>query len=94
MKTLATLLAVFMLSLMMGNVKAQQGKSSAPIADSVKINAIIDLVQHADTINYDRVFTIVEKEAQFPGGIGTWRKFLERNLDPFAPIKDQLKPGT
>jgi len=30
----------------------------------------------------------VEVEASFPGGIQAWKKFLERNLDANAPLKD------
>ena len=33
-------------------------------------------------------------EAGFPGGIGTWTRFLQRELDASAPVKDHLKPGT
>lgn len=29
---------------------------------------------------YDKIFTIVEKPAEFPGGADGWRKYLEGNL--------------
>jgi len=49
-----------------------------PVADS--------LSQYSkDTVG---VFEKVEVEASFPGGTPAWRKFLERNLDANAPLKD------
>lgn len=34
----------------------------------------------------NKVFEKVEVEAAFPGGEGAWRKYLERNLNPNAPV--------
>lgn len=31
--------------------------------------------------DYDKPFTKVEKEAQFPGGLQAWKRYLERNLN-------------
>ena len=31
--------------------------------------------------DYDKVFTKVEKEAKFPGGMDGWKRYLERNLN-------------
>jgi protein TonB len=33
----------------------------------------------------DKIFPIVQNEAQFPGGANAWRKFLERNLNSDVP---------
>ena len=49
-----------------------------PVADSMS--------QYSkDTIG---IFTKVDVEASFPGGLPAWKKFLERNLDANAPIKE------
>ncbi len=42
----------------------------------------------------DLVFNKVEHEAQFPGGVEEWKRFLMRNLDSKAAKKDGWKPGT
>lgn len=49
-----------------------------PVADS--------LDQYSkDTVG---IFQKVEVEASFPGGFPAWKKFLERNLDANAPLKE------
>lgn len=37
------------------------------------------------------LFTKVEKQPEFPGGIAGWRKFLYANLDPQVVLKDLPK---
>lgn len=49
---------------------------AAPVVDEGK--AVVEAPK--DETNYDQTFTKVEVEAAFPGGLGAWRKFLERNL--------------
>ena len=41
----------------------------------------------------DSLFTHVDEEAKFPGGLQGWKNFLERNLRAEAPILDKSKPG-
>ena len=49
---------------------------AVPVVDEGK--AVVEAPK--DETNYDQTFTKVEVEAEFPGGLGAWRKFLERNL--------------
>lgn len=42
----------------------------------------------------DRVFTKVEKEAEYPGGSGAWKRFLEKNLNPNVPVEAGAPDGT
>jgi len=42
----------------------------------------------------DKVFTKVENEAEFPGGDGAWRRYLEKNLDPNTPVDNGAPEGT
>ena len=44
--------------------------------------------------DYDKVFTKVEKVAEFPGGMAGWVKYLERNLNNNAPSDDGAPPGS
>lgn len=43
--------------------------------------------------DYDKVFTKVEKEAKFPGGLEGWRRYLERNLNANVAADDGAPMG-
>lgn len=42
----------------------------------------------------NKIFTKVEQEAEFPGGQGAWRRYLENNLNANAPIDGGAAPGS
>lgn len=42
----------------------------------------------------DKVFTKVEKEADFPGGEQAWRRYLEKNLNASTPVDNGAPSGT
>jgi periplasmic protein TonB len=41
----------------------------------------------------DEIFTKVEKEAEFPGGVAAWRRYLEKNLDANIPVNNGAPEG-
>ncbi|MDB5192362.1 MAG: hypothetical protein JWQ96_1925 [Segetibacter sp.] len=43
--------------------------------------------------DYDKVFTKVEKEAKFPGGLEGWKRYLERNLNAQVASDDGAPAG-
>jgi periplasmic protein TonB len=43
--------------------------------------------------DYDKVFTVVQNPAEFPGGQGAWAKYLERNLNRDLPVENGAPPG-
>jgi len=43
--------------------------------------------------DYDKVFTKVEKEAKFPGGMEGWKRYLERNLNANVAADDGAPIG-
>jgi protein TonB len=43
--------------------------------------------------DYDKVFTKVEKEAKFPGGMEGWKRYLERNLNANVAADDGAPTG-
>lgn len=43
--------------------------------------------------DYDRVYTVVEIPAEFPGGKEAWTKYLERNLNRDLPIENGAPAG-
>lgn len=43
--------------------------------------------------DYDKVFTVVQIAAEFPGGLPAWTKYLERNLNRDLPVENGAPPG-
>ena len=43
--------------------------------------------------DYDKVFTVVQIAAEFPGGFPAWTKYLERNLNRDLPVENGAPPG-
>jgi len=43
--------------------------------------------------DYDKVFTVVQIAAEFPGGLAAWQKYLERNLNRDLPADNGAPPG-
>ena len=43
--------------------------------------------------DYDKIFTVVQIAAEFPGGLPAWTKFLERNLNRDLPVENGAPPG-
>lgn len=43
--------------------------------------------------DYDKVFTVVQIAAEFPGGLPAWTKYLERNLNSDIPVDNGAPPG-
>lgn len=52
--------------------------------------------RYPDTLAWfdnNKIFTKVEQEAAFAGGVEAWKKYLMKNLDPSIPSKEGWKPG-
>ncbi|MBT9484658.1 energy transducer TonB [Sediminibacterium sp.] len=43
--------------------------------------------------DYDKIFTVVQIPAEFPGGLPAWAKYLERNLNRDIPVENGAPPG-
>ena len=43
--------------------------------------------------DYDKVFTVVQIPAEFPGGTTAWSRYLERNLNRDIPVENGAPPG-
>ena len=41
----------------------------------------------------DKIFTSVQREAEFPGGNTAWTRFVQKNLDGFNPADNGAAPG-
>ena len=62
----------------------------APVED--KGSQVVEVPVKA--VEEDRIFTKVEIEAEYPGGTGAWRKFLERNLNGQVATDNSAPEGT
>jgi protein TonB len=43
--------------------------------------------------DYDKVFTVVQIPAEFPGGLPAWQKYLQRNLNSDIPVQNGAPEG-
>ena len=43
--------------------------------------------------DYDKIFTVVQIPAEFPGGLPAWAKYLERNLNRDLPVENGAPSG-
>ena len=68
------------------------GLVTAPPPVATKGTAIIQAPKEK-VEDYDRVFTVVEIPAQFPGGKEEWQKYLERNLNSGLPVENGAPAG-
>jgi periplasmic protein TonB len=64
---------------------------AAPVED--KGTQVVEAPPKKDE-DEDKVFTKVENEAEFPGGDGAWRRYLEKNLNPNTPVDNGAPEGT
>lgn len=62
----------------------------APVVESKGTGVVEAPKQEED---YDKVFTVVQIPAEFPGGLQGWTKYLERNLNRDLPVENGAPPG-
>lgn len=74
---------IFPLIVFAVNGLSQEPGNKFPVRDTVRPANLSDSV----------IFEKVEIEATFRGGLNSWRKFLERNLDPEVPIRKKAPAG-
>lgn len=60
----------------------------APVVE--KGTGVVEAPKEED---YNKVFTVVQIPAEFPGGLPAWQKFLERNLNRDLPVENGAPPG-
>jgi len=53
----------------------------------------VEQAPKVETEDYDKEFTSVQIEAQFPGGMSAWKKYLERNLNDRVVEENGGPPG-
>ena len=75
------------------DVKSQEGIKDEGLAPAV-VDEGKQVIEEKKDDDENTVFTKVEVEASFKGGEREWRKYLERNLDPNAPVENGAAEGT
>jgi len=75
-----------------GNFNREGEKSDDVIAPPVeKSTGVVDAPKKEDDI--DIIFSTVQIQAQFPGGMAEWNKFLSRNLNRDLPSENGAPPA-
>ncbi|MCY7420317.1 MAG: energy transducer TonB [Chitinophagaceae bacterium] len=67
-----------------------EGLVAPPVED--KGTGVVEAPKKVEE-DYDKVFTKVEKEAKFPGGLDGWKRYLERNLNANVAADDGAPIG-
>lgn len=75
------------------DVKSQEGIKDEGIAAPVEIDQGKQIIEEKKEED-NQIFEKVEIEASFKGGEGAWKKYLERNLNPNAPVDNGAPEGT
>ncbi len=74
-----------------GTINQDGAKDEGIVAPPVeKSTGTVEAPKEED---YDKVFTVVQIPAEFPGGLAAWAKYLERNLNRDLPVDNGAPPG-
>ena len=75
-----------------GTVNQEGAKDEGVVAPPVeKPTGVVEAPKVEE--DYDKVFTVVQIAAEFPGGLPAWSKYLERNLNRDLPVENGAPPG-
>lgn len=75
-----------------GNVNQEGIKDDGTVAPPVE-TGIGKVEAPVEEIDYEKVFTVVQISAEFPGGLPAWSKYLERNLNRDLPVNNGAPAG-
>ena len=76
------------------DVVSQEGIKDLGIAAPPVIDEGKKVVEAPKVEDENKVFEKVEVEAEFPGGLSAWARYLQRNLNNNAPIDNGAPPGS
>ena len=75
-----------------GTINQEGAKDEGIVAPPVESGTGVVEAPKQDE-DYDKVFTVVQIPAEFPGGLPAWAKYLERNLNRDLPVENGAPPG-
>jgi len=76
-----------------GTINQEGAKDEGVVAPPVESKGTGVVEAPKQDEDYDKVFTSVQIEAEFPGGLPAWKKYLERNLNNSLPSENGAPPG-
>ncbi|MFN3666495.1 MAG: energy transducer TonB [Sediminibacterium sp.] len=76
-----------------GTINQEGIKDEGIVAPPVEVKGTGVVEAPKQEEDYDKVFTVVQIPAEFPGGIPAWTKYLERNLNRDLPVENGAPPG-
>ncbi|MFZ6024523.1 MAG: energy transducer TonB [Bacteroidota bacterium] len=76
-----------------GTINQEGIKDEGIVAPPVEVKGTGVVEAPKQEEDYDKVFTVVQIPAEFPGGIPAWIKYLERNLNSDIPVENGAPPG-
>ena len=76
-----------------GTINQEGLKDEGIVAPPVEVKGTGVVEAPKQEEDYDKVFTVVQIPAEFPGGLPAWSKYLERNLNRDLPVENGAPPG-
>jgi protein TonB len=76
-----------------GLIKREGVKADDFVAPPIEVSTGIVEGPKVVVKEYEKVFTRIEKEARFPGGMEAWKRYLERNLNAQVAAEDGAVMG-
>jgi protein TonB len=74
-----------------GTINQEGAKDEGVVAPPVEKSTGVEAPKVEE--DYDKVFTVVQIAAEFPGGLPAWTKYLERTLNRDLPVENGAPPG-
>lgn len=75
-----------------GTINQEGAKDEGVVAPPVEKGTGVVVAPKVEE-DYDKVFTVVQIAAEYPGGLPAWTKYLERNLNRDLPVENGAPPG-
>ena len=76
-----------------GTINQEGIKDEGIVAPPVEVKGTGVVEAPKQEEDYDKVFTVVQIPAEFPGGLPALTKYLERNLNRDLPVENGAPPG-
>lgn len=76
-----------------GTINQEGVKDEGVVAAPIESKGTGNVAAPKQEEDYDKIYTIVEIPAEFPGGIAAWQKYLERNLNRDLPVQNGAPVG-
>lgn len=76
-----------------GTINQEGIKDLGFVAPPIEAGTGVVAAPKKEEEDYDKLFTVVQIPAEFPGGQDAWRKFLEKNLRSDIPVDNGAPAG-